>query len=474
MIKKLFLLILLAFVWLNCANLAYAIPVSGGYFKDSEISVGNSFSASSLDFSLKDFSNNSLSSPLFNIGNMQPGSSSVQNVRIQKDGSLNFKYNINFVKTGGDDNLCNSLQLEAKLGGVIQYGGSLSGFNLTPEATIGSSGQDDWTFTLSLVSTDISLRNKICNFNLKIKGWQTNSDGTWGFSDEETLSNNVATGIWANLGSVVINEVMWMGSTISSADEWIELRNTTDNAIDIGQWTLENVKDNSDRTLMIPGGKSIPGHGYFLISNYTETSANSALNVSVDEVVNLSLLNSGNGNIVLKDRDGNIVDQAKGNSWPAGVNGSNNQSMERNDTPGDGLQASSWHTCSDLGCNDTTFWDSEGNNYGTPKAANRSGEIDLELHLATNLTGLSFKVTNISNFKKLTYALSYDSDASAQAVMGETDLNNQDEFVKDNILFGTCSTGGACVYQSGIKNLKLKVNLIDGNGTISTLEKDAL
>ncbi|MCD6334669.1 MAG: lamin tail domain-containing protein, partial [Candidatus Latescibacteria bacterium] len=38
-------------------------------------------------------------------------------------------------------------------------------------------------------------------------------------------------------GDVVINELMWMGSTASSADEWIELRNTTDSEILLSGWT---------------------------------------------------------------------------------------------------------------------------------------------------------------------------------------------------------------------------------------------
>jgi hypothetical protein len=50
--------------------------------------------------------------------------------------------------------------------------------------------------------------------------------------------------------------------------------------------------------------------------------------------------------------------------------------MERNSVPGDGTQGTSWHTCIAAGCNDTIFWDVEGNNYGTPKATNLS-ENDL-------------------------------------------------------------------------------------------------
>ncbi len=173
-------------------------------------------------------------------------------------------------------------------------------------------------------------------------------------------------------GDVVINEVMWMGSTQSSADEWIELKNTTSKTIDIGGWKIENAFS-SGGTLVIPSGKSISPNGFFLISNYSEDSSNSALNIVPDLVDSgLSLSDSGNGNLVLKNSDGDIIDEAKGDFWPVGTNGTLKQSMERNDVPGDGTLASSWHTCEDEHCNDTIYWDVEGNNYGTPKAPNLS------------------------------------------------------------------------------------------------------
>ncbi|MDP3997286.1 MAG: lamin tail domain-containing protein, partial [bacterium] len=180
-------------------------------------------------------------------------------------------------------------------------------------------------------------------------------------------------------GDVVINEVMWMGSapveedSNRSDDEWIELRNMTDYEIDIGQWEIENARSSGQPSLMIPASKAIAANGYFLIANYSENSANSALNVSVDEVnASISLANSGNGHLVLKDAAGNTIDEAKGNTWPAGESGTQKKSMERNGVPGDGLDAGSWHTCTDAVCNDGTYWDVEGDNYGTPGGENHS------------------------------------------------------------------------------------------------------
>ena len=84
-------------------------------------------------------------------------------------------------------------------------------------------------------------------------------------------------------GDVVINELMWMGSTISTADEWIELRNTTDSEILLSDWTLEKAGTAGD-TLTIPEGKTIPAQGFFLIANYEPSSENSGLTVKADWV----------------------------------------------------------------------------------------------------------------------------------------------------------------------------------------------
>ena len=77
--------------------------------------------------------------------------------------------------------------------------------------------------------------------------------------------------------SVVINEVAWAGSSSSSLDEWVELKNTTDSDIDLAGWQL--TKDTSGngtgKSLMIniianpadPATTIIPASGYFIVAN---------------------------------------------------------------------------------------------------------------------------------------------------------------------------------------------------------------
>src|SRR5689334_2378622 len=72
----------------------------------------------------------------------------------------------------------------------------------------------------------------------------------------------------AEMPSVVLNEMMWMGSSTSSSDEWIELKNTTSEAIDVTGWSLTKLSSGSEVPMLtIPSG-IIPAGGFFVISNY--------------------------------------------------------------------------------------------------------------------------------------------------------------------------------------------------------------
>ncbi|MCX6766116.1 MAG: lamin tail domain-containing protein [Candidatus Moranbacteria bacterium] len=231
-----------------------------------------------------------------------------------------------------------------------------------------TTGVNDGDYTIKLEARD-EAGNKCPNLAPVPADPENPSDSV------DWIDVKVNNSVTAKAGDVIINEVMWMGSFGHTADEWIELRNMTGHEIDIGQWEIENAKHTGNNKIQIPASESIAAHGYFLIANYPKTSSNTELNVDVD-VVNdsISLYNSNNGNLILKDKDVNIIDQAKGTPhWPAGWHGILFQmSMERNNTPGDGLDSGSWHTCVDFHCNNTTYWDHEGVNFGTPGHANLS------------------------------------------------------------------------------------------------------
>lgn len=195
MLKKLLTILIVCLASLTLVGSTYAGPVSQ-YFKDTETSTGNSFSATTLDFSLRDTSDTLLTPPLFNDTGIVPGYSSSKTIRIKKDGLADFKYNISAIKTGGDAVLCNALQVDANIGGgAAEYSGSLTGLTLLPVAAI-SGSEDDWEMTVKLTDSSADLQSKSCQFNFVVSGWQTDSNGTWGLTDQEEIGNSITSGDW--------------------------------------------------------------------------------------------------------------------------------------------------------------------------------------------------------------------------------------------------------------------------------------
>ncbi len=138
------------------------------------------------------------------------------------------------------------------------------------------------------------------------------------------------------LRDVVISEIMW------DEKEYIELYNTLDDTICIGNWTITRgvgaVNDTIDIT--IEQGAIIASHGYYLIAE------NDATTCEPDQISNIALKNSGeilqlfNGfppiskRVDIVNRDGN---------WFAGKNDAVGQSMERISSV-DGTNPDNWHT----------------------------------------------------------------------------------------------------------------------------------
>ncbi|QQG49644.1 MAG: lamin tail domain-containing protein [Candidatus Berkelbacteria bacterium] len=170
----------------------------------------------------------------------------------------------------------------------------------------------------------------------------------------------------AGTQEVVINEIMWMGSEASAADEWIELRNNSEtNTVDLTNWKLTNVSSGGD--LVIPAGTIAPG-GYFLISNYDKTSASSVLNVTPDYVTTTLQVGNSCLPIVLQDAASTQVDEMGCNvaDYFGGTNTATKAALERNAVIEDGALASSWHT----GVGNANLDATATNTLATPKFVN--------------------------------------------------------------------------------------------------------
>jgi len=126
----------------------------------------------------------------------------------------------------------------------------------------------------------------------------------------------------AQAGDVVVNEVAWMGTSASVNDEWVELFNATDRAIDLTGWTL-SAQDGTPAVAL--SGALLP-QGFFLLER---TDDNTVSDISADQIYTGALANAGE-TLLLKDAAGALIDTVNvdGGNWPAG-NNTTKATMER-------------------------------------------------------------------------------------------------------------------------------------------------
>lgn len=156
--------------------------------------------------------------------------------------------------------------------------------------------------------------------------------------------------------TVIISEVGWAGSSLATIDEWIELTNLTDATVDLGGWTLAGAATNGG-SLTLPAGSTVAPFQSFLISNYANDDARSALARAADLVTaSVSLSNSALA-VTLHDADGAVRDSAGDGSAPlagrtaggtggdaGGDVGGGAASMVRTAPVADGTLGPSWTT----------------------------------------------------------------------------------------------------------------------------------
>lgn len=170
-----------------------------------------------------------------------------------------------------------------------------------------------------------------------------------------SLSLFTPAALAASSGDVVINELAWMGTTTSTANEWIELYNTTANSISLTGWTLKS----ADGTPNITLSGSIAAYGYYLLERTDDSTVPS---VTADKIYT-GAMGDGGELMQLKDGSANLIDSAnQSGAWFAGST-TGRSSMSRIDVNASGTVSSNWYTAS------ASY--SIGN--GTPRAANDHG-----------------------------------------------------------------------------------------------------
>lgn len=174
---------------------------------------------------------------------------------------------------------------------------------------------------------------------------------------------------------VTINEVAWMGTVASAADEWIELYNNTTSTVDISNWKLiSSDPDGTNITFSTSTAATttIPAQGYYLIER-TDDGAVSDIPADLTTTFGNGLSNTNCEVLYLYDENNNLQDETVclGNNWPAGASSPNYLSMERVDGSLRGSDAANWAGNNRIPWDNWQGKDVDGNRINaTPKSKN--------------------------------------------------------------------------------------------------------
>lgn len=138
-----------------------------------------------------------------------------------------------------------------------------------------------------------------------------------------------------NTGKILINEIMWDGDS----EEYIELKNMTNQDITMSNWMLLNAGSSTSATKSVNISGTIPANGFFLVYDYSSYIGWTARTAGTElfETTALSgklVLNDADGEVIaLQDNNNNTVDKVSlkninSGGWYAGVDGAK-ISMER-------------------------------------------------------------------------------------------------------------------------------------------------
>ncbi|MFA4954585.1 MAG: lamin tail domain-containing protein [Patescibacteria group bacterium] len=129
--------------------------------------------------------------------------------------------------------------------------------------------------------------------------------------------------------AVVIGEVAWAGSSLSQADEWVELWNLSDSPVALAGWSLRGAGE-SGRTIFFPAEAVIQPASAFVIANYSASDTKSALLFAPQVVTTTVSLSNSALVLELRDAEGDLVDAAGDGKTPfAGSSATPKASMLR-------------------------------------------------------------------------------------------------------------------------------------------------
>ena len=276
----------------------------------------------------------------------------------------------------------------------------------------------------------------------------------------------MATSARAQTRTVVFNEIMWMGSSASGYDKWIELRNTTGQEVDISGWLITKLSGGEETEMLtLPDNSVLGPYEVFLMARYSADDTNSVLGVQPDLIS--SKVSFPKSNLQLKlysiqGSDTTLIDVAgDGGSPPAGDEDEYRSMVRRYHSDPDsfpkaedGTLESSWFTAVYR-----AGWDSGATEKGTPghlePALLRvvpSGDTVVFRDTFT----VSVRVEDVINLFSGNFSLKFDSTA---VELVEVDTTSQREFLGESSVMLDTTFGDS---------LNVGVTKLGGGGALGT------
>ena len=88
-----------------------------------------------------------------------------------------------------------------------------------------------------------------------------------------------------------------------------------------------------------------------------------------------------------------------------------------------------------------------------------------------NNRSVSFSVNHIQEYTRIEYEITYQSDQGTRGIRGSHDLSQTDQFIRNDLTLGSCTSGGVCTIDTSVRDFRLRVTLTKSNGTTDVVHK---
>ena len=95
---------------------------------------------------------------------------------------------------------------------------------------------------------------------------------------------------------------------------------------------------------------------------------------------------------------------------------------------------------------------------------------EINFFAENNFQAVGFEIQNCLGFEKLSYQIFYEFSQGERQIAGEIDLLEQETVARHDLVLGSCS-GETCIYDEGIAQVKLKLDLFNPDGSSLIIER---